>query len=116
MVKRSRAEIFLSAHLLSAFGALSEEAVIDSMNEGNKRGNKNSSVDLAYVGIPGVPEMLVGFDPFNPKNDMHGVSMMKKLGVLKDKLLTLDKAQVVAFTQSCRGGLNTKRDVVANAL
>ena len=44
------------------------------------------------------------------------IPMMKKLGVLKDKLLTLDKAQVVAFTQSCRGGLHTKRDVVANAL
>ena len=44
------------------------------------------------------------------------IPMMEKLGLLEDKLLTLDEAQVVAFAQSCRGRKNTKRDAVANAL
>ena len=73
MVHRSRAEVFVSAYLLSALGALSEQAVIDSMNAGDERG----LVDLAFVGIPGVPEMLVEFDPFNPLHDIHGMSAIE---------------------------------------
>ena len=46
----------------------------------------------------------------------NSIPMMKKLGLLEDKLLTLNKAQVVAFAQSCRGEANTNRDAVANAL
>ena len=46
----------------------------------------------------------------------NSIPMMKKLGLLNDKLLTLDKAQVVAFAQSCKGDAHAKRDVVANAL
>ena len=59
MVSSSRSEVVLVAHVLSAFGAGGQDALIKALNDGKSRGR----TDAAFVDLPGLPETWFEYDP-----------------------------------------------------